>query len=43
VPTAQRTNFSHSIQQTLLYEVAVCLLSCLAVFALPRTKQATAW
>jgi len=43
VPTAQRTNFSRSIQQTLLYEVAVCLLSCLAVFALPRTKQATAW
>jgi len=43
VPKAQRTNFSRSIQQTLFYEVAVCLLSCLAVFALPRTKQATAW
>ncbi len=43
VPTAQRTNFSRSIQQSLYYEVAVCILACLAVFALPRTKQATAW
>ncbi len=43
VPAAQRTNFSRSIQQTLFYEVAVCLLSCLAVFALPRPQKATAW
>jgi len=43
VSAAERTNFSRSIQQTLFYEIAVCVLSCLLVGALPRTNQTTAW
>ena len=41
VSAAERANFSRSIQQTLFYEVAVCVLSCLLVGGLPRSSPST--
>lgn len=41
VPQAQRLDFTHTIQQTLLFEIGVFVLSFFVILALPRTDPAT--